>query len=65
MQQYADIYLLLSYSTCFGRNYSTCFGHPSRQSSGGHKTVIVASGTDHTIWGTYVFKHLICARGCN
>jgi len=40
MQQYADIYLLL--------NYSTCFGCPSRPSSGVHKTVVAASGTDHT-----------------
>jgi len=43
MQQYADIYLLL--------NYSTCFGHPSRPSSGVHKTVVVASVTDRTVWG--------------
>jgi len=42
MQQYADISLLL--------NYSTCFGRPSRPSSGVHKTVVAASGTDHTIW---------------
>jgi len=42
MQQYADIYLLLNYSTCFG-----CPWHPS---SGVHKTVVAASGTDHTIW---------------
>jgi len=42
MQLYADIYLLL--------NFSTCFGRPSRPSSG-HKTVVAASGTDHTIWG--------------
>ena len=42
MQQYADIYLLL--------NYSTCFGRPSRPSSGVHKTVVAASGTEHTIW---------------
>ena len=42
MQQYADMYLLL--------NYSTCFGRPSRPSSGVHKTVVAASGTDHTIW---------------
>ena len=42
MQQYADIYLLL--------NYSTCFGRPSRPSSGVHKTVVAASGTYHTIW---------------
>jgi len=41
IQQYADIYLLL--------NYSTCFGRPSRPSSGVHKTVFAASGTDHTI----------------
>ena len=43
MQQYVDIYLLL--------NYSTCFGRPSRPSSAVHKTVAAASGTDHTIWG--------------
>ena len=41
MQLYADIYLLL--------NYSTCFGNPSRPSSGAHKTVVAASGTDHTV----------------
>jgi len=40
MQQYGDIYLLL--------NYSTCFGRPSRQ-SGVHKTVVAASGTDHPL----------------
>jgi len=43
MQQNADIYLLL--------NYSTCFRRPSRLSSGVHKTVVAASGTDHTVWG--------------
>ena len=43
MQQYADIYLLL--------NYSTCFGRPSRPSSGANKTVVEACSTDHTIWG--------------
>ena len=48
MQQYADMYLLL--------NYSTCFGRPSRLSSGVHKTVITASGTDHTIWEASFFK---------
>jgi len=42
MQLYADIYLLL--------NYSTYFGRPSCPSSGVHKTVVAASGTDHTIW---------------
>jgi len=41
MQQYADIYLLVDYCTCFGR--------PSRQSSAIHKTVVAASGTDHTL----------------
>jgi len=49
MQQYADIYLLV--------NYSTCFGRPSRPSSGVHKTVVAASGTDHTVWGASFFKH--------
>ena len=34
MQLYADIYLLL--------NYSTCFGRPSRPSSVVHKTVVAA-----------------------
>jgi len=48
MQQYADIYLLL--------NYSTCFGRPSRPSSGVHKTVVAASGADHTIWEASFFK---------
>ena len=48
MQQYANIYLLL--------NYSTCFGRPSRPSSGAHKTVVAASGTDHTIWGASFLK---------
>jgi len=43
MQQYADIYLVL--------NYSTCFGRPLHPSSGVHKTVVAASDTDHTIWG--------------
>jgi len=42
MQQYADIYLLL--------NYSTYFGRPLHPSSGVHKTVVAASGTGHTIW---------------
>jgi len=48
VQQYADIYLLLNYSTCFGRT--------SRQSSGVHKTVVAASGTDHTIRGASFLK---------
>ena len=37
MQQYAVIYLLQVYSTCFGR--------PSHASSGVQKTVTAASGT--------------------
>jgi len=49
MQLYADIYLLL--------NYSTCFGRPSRPSTGVHKTVVAASGTDHTMWGASFFEH--------
>ena len=49
MQQYAYIYLLL--------NYSTYFGRPSRPSSGVHKTVVAPSGTDHTIWGASFLKH--------
>jgi len=44
MQQYADIYLLL--------NYCTCFGRPSRPSSGVHKTV----AADHTIRATSFLK---------
>jgi len=48
LQQYADIYLLL--------NYSTCFGRPSRPSSGVHDTLVAASGTDHTTWGASFLK---------
>jgi len=49
LQLYSDIYLLL--------NYSTCFGLPSRPTSGVHKTVGAASGTDHTIWGaSFLFE---------
>ena len=48
MQQYVDIYLLL--------NYSTGFGRLSCPSSGVHKTVVAASGTDHTIWGASFLK---------
>ena len=47
MHHYAVIYLLLHYSTCFER--------PSRPSSV-HKTVVAASGTDHTIWGASFLK---------
>jgi len=48
MQQYADIYLLL--------NYSTFFGRPSRPLLGVHKTVVAASGRDHTVWGASFLK---------
>jgi len=40
-QQYADIYLLQSYSTCFGASQ-----HPS---SGVLKTVTATSGIGHTV----------------
>ena len=39
MQEYAGIYLLQNYSTCFG-----CTSHPS---SGVHQIVTAASGTGH------------------
>jgi len=42
MQQYAGIYLLQIYSTCFG-----CPSHPS---SGVHKTVTAASGRGHVTY---------------
>jgi len=48
MKQYADIYLLL--------NYSTYVGRPLRPSSGVHKTVVAVSGMDHTIWEASFFK---------
>jgi len=48
MRLYADIYLLL--------NYCTCFGGQSRPLSGVHKTVVAASGRDHTVWGARFFK---------
>ena len=65
MQLYVDSYLLL--------NYSTCFGRPSHPSSGVRKTVVAASGTDHTIWEASFFKRdqisylvtFVCIRGCN
>ena len=47
MQQYAGVYLLQIYSTCFG-----CLSHPS---SGVHKTVTPASGTGHI---TYLGNNL-------
>jgi len=39
MQQYAGVYLLQNYSTCFG-----CLSHTL---SGVHQTVTAASGTGH------------------
>jgi len=48
MQQYADIYLLL--------NYTTYFERPWRPSSGVHKTVVADSGTNHTTWGASFLK---------
>jgi len=51
MQQYAGIYLLQVYSTCFGRT-----SHPS---SGVQKTVTAASGTGHSNGAT------TCTRGCS
>ena len=50
MQQYAGIYLLQTYSTCFGR-----LSHPS---SGVHQTVTAASGRGHSISAT-----TFCQRG--
>jgi len=49
VQQYACIYLLQIYSTCFG-----CPSHPS---SGVQKTVTAASGTGHSIWATTFLQH--------
>ena len=49
MQQYAGIYLLQNYSTCFG-----CLLHPS---SGVHQTVTAASGTGHSIRATTFCQH--------
>jgi hypothetical protein len=48
MQQYAGVYLLQNYSTCFG-----CLSHPS---SGVHQTVTAASGTGHSVRAT-TFRH--------
>jgi len=70
MQQYADIYLLQSHSTCFG-----CPQHPS---SGVLKTVTAASGTGHnngtatslqhpdqaTLEGSSCTSIMTCTEGC-
>ena len=42
MQQYAGVYLL--------QNYSTCFGCPSHGSSGVHQTVTAVSGAGHIMY---------------
>jgi len=44
MQQYAGVYLMQNYSTCFG-----CLSHPS---SGVHQTVTADSGTGHSVRAT-------------
>ena len=57
MQQYAGIYLL--------QNYSTCFGCPSHPSSGVHKTVTAASGTGHSICNFAVNKYPHTVASCS
>ena len=44
MQQYAGVYLLQNYSTCFG-----CLSHPS---SGVSQNVTADSGTGHSVKAT-------------
>jgi hypothetical protein len=44
MQQYAGVYLLQNYSTCFG-----CLSHPS---SGVHQNITAVSGTGHSVKAT-------------
>jgi len=44
MQQYAGVYLLQNYSTCFG-----CLSNPS---SGVLQTITAASGTGHSVRAT-------------
>jgi len=61
MQQYADIYLLQNYCTCFG-----CLPHPS---SGVHQTVTAASGAVliRPRWRRVVaLTHdMTCTRSCS
>jgi len=78
VQEYADTYLQLNYSTCFGR--SSCPSSAVQTL----KTAVAASGTDHNIWEGSFFKRdqiritylvtfeeacfpdsMICTRGCN
>ena len=54
MQQYAGIYLL--------QVYSTCFGHPLCPSSGVQKTLNAASGTGHSNGATTFLRGLIRTR---
>jgi len=57
MQQYANIYLL--------QNYSTCFERPSRPSSGVHKTVVAVPevATTGTRGCNYSFMYPDDGRG--
>jgi len=55
MQQYAGIYLLQVYSTCFGR--------PSRPSSGVLKSVTAASGTGHSNGATTFLQRGLISFG--
>jgi len=59
MQQYAGVYLL--------QNYSTCFGYLSYPSSGVHQTVTAASGTGHSVRATTFCQvvALTCTRSCS
>ena len=55
MQQYAGVYLL--------QNYSTCFGFLSHPSLGVHQTVTAASGTGHSVRAkTFRQRDLISPR---
>jgi len=56
MQQYAGVYLLQNYFTCFG-----CLSHPS---SGVHQTVTAASGTGHRVRAT-TFRQRGLTRSCS
>jgi len=60
MQQYADIYLL--------QNYCTCFGRPSRPLSGVHKTLVADLLKRDQIRTSEEARSpdsTICTRGCN
>ena len=50
MQQYAGVYLLHNYSTCFG-----CLSHPS---SGVLQIVTAASSTGHSVRATWPLGHV-------